>query len=293
MSLIQQALALQAAPTPRSMSLLDLPWDIRREIWQHTFLPGRVRYPTPKTGFRILGWLSVPKSLLLASKQVKAEVLEVYFEKAYTHLLIDPGCSVGGMMHYLDSSQKSAVFIPPATSTRCWCLHLEAIRTIDAEEAPYSDKDPFVLSEDRLRKIVSLLEKNRQILKSAVIQVPCLCSLRTGSLRINEREVKYDTEGSWLSIVPPQLESFSQLRIPDGLLTFAPTKREGFPPCLRPRCKALVSHLKDLTEKVQSQKEQSKEIQKKELQSKKMDLKRSERYLKEVWQNIDSWNLRG
>ncbi|KAL9578199.1 MAG: hypothetical protein Q9212_005868 [Teloschistes hypoglaucus] len=277
MSLILQPPALQAAPAPRSMSLLKLPWEIRREIWQLTFLPGRVRYPTPKKGFMILGHLSVPRSLLLASKQIKAEVLQLYFEKAYTHLLIDPACSVRDRMRYDDSSKKHAVLIPQPTSTRCWCLHLEAMRTIDAKEPDRQEAYPIFVSKDRLKMIVSLLMKSRDILKSVVIQVPCLCSLRT-----NQTEARYDTEGSWSSIVPPQLEPLSQLQIPAGLLTFAPTRMETFPPCPRPRCKALVGHLKDLTEKVQ----------KKEFQSKKMDLQRSERHLKEIWQIIRGGSLR-
>lgn len=85
---------------------MGLPNEVRREIYQHTFFPGRVRSPTPEKDFEIMWNLNVPTSLLLVSKEVKAEVLEVYFENAHTHLFINPRWVPREKMPYDDFSQK-------------------------------------------------------------------------------------------------------------------------------------------------------------------------------------------
>ncbi|KAL8768032.1 MAG: hypothetical protein Q9203_006512 [Teloschistes exilis] len=159
MSLIQQTLGPQAAAAPRGMNLMGLPYEARREIYQHTFFPGRVRYPAPEKGFEIMGNLNVPTSLLLVSKQVKAEVLELYFENAHIHLFINPRWVPREKMPYDDFSQKGAVFIPPATLIRYWSLHLEMIQR-PAEE------DATIASPDVLRRMVLLMGENRLIMKS-------------------------------------------------------------------------------------------------------------------------------
>lgn len=99
-----------------------------------------------------------------------------------------------------------------------------------------------------LLRMVLLMGENRLIIKSLVIQIPCLCSC---TRPFSER---YGTVARWLSIVPQQLEPFSELWIPNGLLTFAPTRIENYLPCMIPRCKALVYHLQDLIERVHRKK---------------------------------------
>ncbi|KAL8661315.1 MAG: hypothetical protein Q9202_005680 [Teloschistes flavicans] len=262
MALIHGAHGQIPPPTP-SVGLFDLPLEIRHEIYSYLFLDGIAQHPWATHNIKNLTHRSVPAPLSIVSQQFRAELLQLYFERTYAHVCIDGRVATSAEPSpYLDHFGNGvAVLRPPATSIRHWCVHLAGIRSLEYD--PDLQRCRYLVLPIHLRKIIGLLHKNRDTIKSIIIKIPCLCcdwGPRSGA--------NYKTPEKWSSIVLPQLQPLSQLRIPKAELTFAPIRMETFHPCILPRCKALLNHLEELARKMQGK--ANMDLMKKTLKKKKI-----------------------